>query len=1187
MAKLFNRAKMTTSTTGSGTITLGSASIGFQSFADAGVSDGDVVQYTIEDGANFEIGTGTYSSSGTTLTRTPTESSNSGSAINLSGTASIFITAVADDLKRLQLDGTTKVEATATGATVTGNLAVTGTVDGRDVAADGTKLDSIQTDQDLTTTSDVTFNDVTVSGDLTVSGTTTTINTETINLADNQIVLNSNYTGSTPTEDAGIEIERGTLANKTLVWDETNDRWTVGSETFVAGAFSGDGSSLTNVPAVSVYVNEATDTETDRNIIFASGANTGSDTQLEVKQDAGGITFNPYDNTLKVNNANFAGTIEVGFKIQHQNDSNTYISFTTDTTYLQAGGNTSINIDGINDNVEINGNLHLGPTDEIIFDGVFNDGFETRLKTGIGEPTADRIVTLPDATGTLALDDVATTSADGLLSSSDKTKLDGIESGATADQTAAEIKTAYESNANTNAFTDTLQTKLNGIEDSADVTDATNVQAAGALMDSEVTNLAQVKAFDSADYATAAQGALADSAQQPPSEGAFVDGDKTKLDSIETGADVTDTANVTAAGALMDSEVTNLAQVKAFDSSDYATAAQGTTADAALPKAGGTMTGNITFAATQTFDAADLTGTLPAIDGSNLTNVEAASIYVTESSDTNAFFPILFSDSSGSGGVQRGAVQDRDGYFNVLSFNPSTNKLLTDNILLYGEIEFQGTSIDSNVTTLTVTDPTADRTITLPDATGTVALTSDLYTDSDVDTHLNTSTASNGEYLSWNGSDYDWAAVPAGYSDSDVNTHLNQSSAGTNQILSWNGSDYAWVDDSDTTYSNATTSAAGLMSSTDKTKLDGIETGATADQTKADIDALNIDADTVDGLDASSFLRSNTNDTASGRVDFSAGITAQTLDIGVTGDRTIQALSSDANFGSYGDLHLQHYGGNLHMLHGGGTAYIDDNIVWHAGNDGSGSGLDADLLDGQQGSYYETNTANVTAAGALMDSECTSLASVKALDQGVATTDSPSFAGLTVDNILLQDSADRSGLLEISSSASYQGIQIKSSSTAFWSVMANQNDFLIYDDYNSDVIFRYNENSTTELHANGTSKVTIGTNDTTFVDEVKAPWFEATSDINLKENIVQVKDSLSKIEKLNGYTYNFKDKPEVPKAGLIAQEVQEVLPEAVKVDGEGVLRLDYNGTIALLVEAIKDQQKQIDNLKGKLINGHI
>ena len=101
---------------------------------------------------------------------------------------------------------------------------------------------------------------------------------------------------------------------------------------------------------------------------------------------------------------------------------------------------------------------------------------------------------------------------DGRDVSVDGTKLDGIEAGATADQTGAEIKSAYEAEADTNAFTDAEKTKLTGIEASADVTDTTNVTAAGALMDSEVTNLAQVKAFDSADYATAAQGTLADNA---------------------------------------------------------------------------------------------------------------------------------------------------------------------------------------------------------------------------------------------------------------------------------------------------------------------------------------------------------------------------------------------------------------------------------------------------------------------------------------------------------------------------------------------------------------------------------------------------------------------------------------------------------------------------------------------------
>jgi hypothetical protein len=75
--------------------------------------------------------------------------------------------------------------------------------------------------------------DLVVSGNLTISGTTTTVNTETINLADNIITLNSNYEGSSPTEDSGIEVERGTQTNAQLFWDESADRWVA------AGAASG------------------------------------------------------------------------------------------------------------------------------------------------------------------------------------------------------------------------------------------------------------------------------------------------------------------------------------------------------------------------------------------------------------------------------------------------------------------------------------------------------------------------------------------------------------------------------------------------------------------------------------------------------------------------------------------------------------------------------------------------------------------------------------------------------------------------------------------------------------------------------------------------------------------------------------------------------------------------------------
>jgi hypothetical protein len=68
---------------------------------------------------------------------------------------------------------------------------------------------------------------LTVQGDLTVNGEVTTLNTETLTVEDNIVVLNSNVTG-TPSVNAGIEVERGTSDNATIVWNETNDVWTAG-----------------------------------------------------------------------------------------------------------------------------------------------------------------------------------------------------------------------------------------------------------------------------------------------------------------------------------------------------------------------------------------------------------------------------------------------------------------------------------------------------------------------------------------------------------------------------------------------------------------------------------------------------------------------------------------------------------------------------------------------------------------------------------------------------------------------------------------------------------------------------------------------------------------------------------------------------------------------------------------------
>ena len=78
----------------------------------------------------------------------------------------------------------------------------------------------------------------------------------------------------------------------------------------------------------------------------------------------------------------------------------------------------------------------------------------------------------------------------------DGTKLDGIEAGATSDQTASEIRALVESASDSNVFTDADHSKLNGIEASADVTDTANVTAAGALMDSECASVSSLKAIN-------------------------------------------------------------------------------------------------------------------------------------------------------------------------------------------------------------------------------------------------------------------------------------------------------------------------------------------------------------------------------------------------------------------------------------------------------------------------------------------------------------------------------------------------------------------------------------------------------------------------------------------------------------------------------------------------------------------
>lgn len=358
-------------------------------------------------------------------------------------------------------------------------------------------------------------------------------------------------------------------------------------EVTASGGFSGDGSGLTGVQAsgldIEGFVNGTAITVAATDKLLLSDA--GTEKYINVSQL---FDTSDFDSEVASNSAVAANTAKVSAD-----------GSVTDHSDVTDAGSGAIIADAERDKLA---NIEAGA--------------EVNVDTNITVAEGANTVEIRSSTGTNDSIAAATTSAAGVMTATDKTKLDGIEA-------------------------------------NADVTDVTNVTAAGALMDSEVTNLAQVKAFNSADYATAAQGTTADSALQDitgesvtdltdvtsAGSGAIITStERTKLNGIEASADVTDTANVTAAGALMDSEVTNLNDVKSFDPADYATAAQGATADNALPASdvstfGATLIDDASASAARTTLGLGSIATLSSIDISSNTNL-AAGTGVTLTGDT-------------------------------------------------------------------------------------------------------------------------------------------------------------------------------------------------------------------------------------------------------------------------------------------------------------------------------------------------------------------------------------------------------------------------------------------------------------------------------------------------------------------------------------------------------------------------
>jgi hypothetical protein len=116
--------------------------------------------------------------------------------------------------------------------------------------------------------------------------------------------------------------------------------------------------------------------------------------------------------------------------------------------------------------------------------------------------------------------------------------------------------------------------------------------------------------------------------------------------------------------------------------------------------------------------------------------------------------------------------------------------------------------------------------------------------------------------------------------------------------------------------------------------------------------------------------------------------------------------------------------------------------------------------------------------------------------------------------------------------------------------------------------------STTGSFSSGISATTGS-----FSSNVTANDFNSTSDKRLKTNILPLNNALDKVKKLEGVSFKINNESKI---GVIAQDIQKVIPEVVNKKEDGYLSVSYGNIVGLLIEAIKEQQIKIDQLEQKL-----
>lgn len=577
------------------------------------------------------------------------------------------------------------------------------------------------------------------------------------------------------------------------------------------------------------------------------------------------------------------------------------------------------------------------------------------------------------------------------------------------------------------------------------------------------------------------------------------------------------------------------------------------------------------------------------------------------------------------------------------------------------------------------------------------------YSNSDVDSHLNQSNPTSGYVLSWNGSDYAWVAQSTGFSGNyndltnkpTIPTNNNQLTNGAGYITSTVSGDFDIVGD---------VKAAGMLrgtgwwntNSSDRSGY-AVEIGWSGGEgyllaysrTNSAYGSMNFTATDFEfhtGAVSVPSLASTGSISWSGGHSLRQGNVANNIDIrsNTTGGAGVVLKDSGGTFksqwygtgsdngfltGEWGAWDLRKTINGQLLLRVSSTDYT----TWHSGNDGSGSGLDADLLDGQEGSYYlnynnlsntptiPTNNNQLTnGAGYITNGSNYNVNNAWLRENGddadvklygnsrqmTFRTDGTSggvggHAGYPF-RWLYGGNAEANTVMLLHTDGRvwtpYYGwlndAMLRKNATDTQTNTINMNGYFvggadghrekgIYGNYNSYRINNiwsmgtsykissagtgfgnlygmaytyhnrvYTSNTMGQYHQmvwcnNGTPYCALGRNVWTSGNVT------AYSDIRVKENLEIIPNALEKVSKLNGYTFDRTDietdnegnTPKKRQAGVVAQEVLEVLPEVVsgnEDDPDGHLSVAYGNMVGLLIEAIKEQQEQIEELKARL-----